>query len=136
MNPETNKKPENITEQYFRETSEHYMLELKKKDRIIDFLKRRLKDVQHHLNTVKETKQQILLVNEYLTDLVEMHNDKTENLLREQSIKIRACEDNTQNLDEDIQDFIENFIEMGLDSDSADDTGSDSSDGLTNVSLN
>ena len=56
--------------------------------------------------------------------------------IRDRSIRVRACEDNTQNLDEDIQDFIENFIEMGLDSDSADDTGSDSSEGLTNVSLN
>jgi len=110
---------ENITEQMYRETSEHYMQELKKKDRIIKFLKNRLEEIDYHKNKLKEIKDQIKLCTSLQIQFNKVTEEKIYSILHDQSERLNCIDDSTANVDSDLQDYIDNYIELvDIDTDS------------------
>jgi esterase/lipase len=113
------KEHENITEQMYRETSEHYMQELKKKDRIIKFLKNRLEEIDYHKNKLKEIKDQIKLCTSLQIQFNKVTEEKIYSILHDQSERLNCIDDSTANVDSDLQDYIDNYIEIiDIDTDS------------------
>jgi len=110
---------ENITEQMYRETSEYYMQELKKKDRIIKFLKNRLEEIDYHKNKLKEIKDQIKLCTNLQIQFNKVTEEKIYSILHDQSERLNCIDDSTANVDSDLQDYIDNYIEIiDIDTDS------------------
>ena len=99
----------NITEQMYRETSEHFMAELNKKNKIIQFLKSRLKEVQHQKNHIEKLRDKIkyaLLVQHQMMDAA---NSNIYELVGELGNRTQSIADTTRSIDGDIEDFMENY---------------------------
>lgn len=111
-NKQNLKMPENITEQMYRETSEHYMQELKKKDRIIKFLKNRLEEVDHHKVKIKELKDQVRLCISLQHQFSKVTEEKIYSLLHDQNERLNCIDDSTANVSTDLQDYIDNYIDV------------------------
>jgi chromosome segregation ATPase len=105
-----NEKP-NITEQMYRETSEHFMEELKKKEKIIDFLKNRLKDVESQKNYIEKCKDKLKYALQLQADILNANTNSMYESLTEISNRNKYITDSSTNIDNDIEDFIENYLD-------------------------
>ena len=106
---------ENITEQMYRETSDHFMQELKKKDRCIQFLKQRLGDIQHQ-------KQYLIVLVGKIKTLIKVHKELNlvslgnfHDIADELNSRAACIDDSTVSIDGDLEDFIENYVDLVLD---------------------
>jgi len=105
-----NDKP-NITEQMYRETSEHFMQELKKKDRIIKFLKNRLDEVAYQKKHIEKIGDRIKYALKINNQMISNTNDNIYEYLGEIGNRTACIDDNTRSVDGDIDDFIENYLD-------------------------
>jgi len=102
----------NITEQMFKETSEHYMQELKKKDKIIDFLKNRLKDIESQKNYIEKCKDKIRYALQLQADILNANTNSMYESLDEIKSRTNYIDDSTNNINIDIEDFVENYLDV------------------------
>lgn len=105
-----NQKP-NVTEQMFKETSEHFMEELKKKEKIIDFLKNRLKDIESQKNCIEKCKDKLKYALQIQADILNANTNNMYESLDEISSRNSYIKDSTSNINTDIEDFIENYLD-------------------------
>ena len=112
MTTEQAQKPDTITEQYFRETSEHYMQELKKKDKTIEFLKSRLSEIDYQKFHIEKLKDKIKYALTLQKELINASNGSIYELLSEVGNRTQCIDDATRSIDGDIDDFLDNYVEL------------------------
>jgi hypothetical protein len=104
--------PENVTEQMFRETSEHFMSELNKKDKTIRFLKNRLKEVEFQKNFIEKSRDKIVYALKLQCQMLDASSSNIFDMLGEIQNRTACINDNTRSLDGDIEDYLENYVEV------------------------
>ena len=102
----------NITEQYFRETSEHFMQQLNKKDKVIEFLKSRLQEIDYQKYHIDKLKDKIKYALTLQGELINASNNSIYELLGEVSNRTQCINDATRSVNGDIEDFLENYVEI------------------------
>ena len=102
----------NITEQYFRETSEHYMKELSKKDKTIEFLKSRLQEIDYQKFHIDKLKDKIKYALTLQKELLNASNASIYELLGEVGNRTQCIDDATRSINGDIEDYLENYLEF------------------------
>ena len=112
MTTEQAQQQPNITEQYFRETSEHFMQQLNKKDKVIDFLKSRLQEIDYQKYHIDKLKDKIKYALTLQGELINASNNSIYELLAEVSNRTQYINDATRSVNGDIEDFLENYVEI------------------------
>ncbi len=105
----------NITEQFYRETSEHFVSELKKKDREIHFLKQRLEEVNTHKDKLFMLVSKIKTVTKINYDMNTLNFNNYYDIAQELTERSHCINDSTSNVDSDLEDFILNYSELEID---------------------
>tara|TARA_R100001086_G_scaffold49571_3_gene22030 strand:+ start:2767 stop:3126 length:360 start_codon:yes stop_codon:yes gene_type:complete len=108
----TNEQKPNVTEQMFRETSEHFMQELEKKDKIIKFLKQRLQDVEYQKGYIEKLRDRFKYALFVQKQLIDSHETNIYDLITELGSRTKCIEDNTRSVDGDIDDWLENYSDL------------------------
>lgn len=102
----------NITEQMYRETSEHFMQELEKKNKTIYFLKNRLKEVEFQKNFIEKSRDKIVYALKLQCQMVDNSAANIFEMLGEIQNRTACINDNTKSINGDIEDYLENYIEI------------------------
>ena len=101
----------NITEQMYRETSEHFMKELEKKNKIIEFLKSRLEEVNYQKRHIDKLRDKIKYALLLQRQMVDTSSGNVYELIGELGNRTACIDDTTRSLDGDINDFVENYMD-------------------------
>ena len=114
MTNPTNNNDDRITEQFLRETSEHFMLELKKKDKIINFLKDRLREVSDEQSHFLMLTGKIKMICKLQKDMMNLSFNQYYDIADELRLRTNNLDDTTRSLDNDIIDFLENYADLDI----------------------
>jgi len=114
MTNPTNNNDDRITEQFLRETSEHFMSELKKKDKIINFLKDRLREVSDEKAHFLMLTGKIKMICKLQKDMMNLSFNQYYDIADELKLRTNNLDDTTRSLDSDIIDFLENYADLDI----------------------
>ena len=113
-NPTNNNDEDRITEQFYRETSEHFVMELKKKDKIINFLKDRLREVSDEKEHFLMLTSKIKMICKLQKDMLNLSFNQYYDIADELRLRTNNLDDTTRSLDNDIIDFLENYADLDI----------------------
>ena len=113
-NPTNNNDEDRITEQFYRETSEHFVMELNKKDKIINFLKDRLREVSDEQSHFLMLTGKIKMICKLQKDMMNLSFNQYYDIADELRLRTNNLDDTTRSLDNDIIDFLENYADLDI----------------------
>ena len=101
----------NITQQMYRETSEHFMKEIETKNKIIEFLKSRLEEVNYQKRHIDKLRDKIKYALLLQRQMVDTSSGNVYELIGELGNRTACIDDTTRSLDGGINDFVENYMD-------------------------